>query len=125
MTGITRETIFSQTLIDVVYYTQKVQADILKSTTTDHYTVQSELDKNVKETGLKMQEYYRVWPTLEANTVLEKLVLKLKHILQSLLDKICLSDCDSAFENFQQTLIYEKTLCVREIMNAIQTKYMN
>ena len=60
-----------------------MQVDVLKSTITDHYTVQTKLDEETKETGLKTQEYYRNWAVLENNSVLQKLVFKLKHKLQS------------------------------------------
>ena len=69
LTGFTRENIHSQTRIDVVYCSQEVQVDVLKSPITDHYTVQTELDEETKETGLKMQEYYRNWAVLENNSV--------------------------------------------------------
>ena len=96
LTGFTREAINSQTRTDVVYYQQEVQVDVLKSTITDHYTVQTELDEETKETGSKMQEYCRNWAVLENNSVLEKLVFKLKHKLKCFQDKFCLLDCDSA-----------------------------
>ena len=57
-TGFTRQTIISQTRIDVVYCPQGVQVDVLKPTITDHYTVQTELDEKTIETGLKKQENY-------------------------------------------------------------------
>ena len=82
-----------------------MKVEILKSTITDHYTVQTELDEETKDTGLKMQQYYRHWAILENNSVLEKLVFKLKHKLQGFQDNFCLLDCDSSFEKFQQTII--------------------
>ena len=66
-----------------IYCSQEVQVDVLKSTITDHYTVQTKLDEETKETGLKTLEYYRNWAVLENNSVLKKLVFKLKHKLQS------------------------------------------
>ena len=81
LTGFTRETVNSQTKIDIVYCSQEVKVEVLKSTKTDHYTVQTELDEETKETCLKMQQYYRHWAILENNSVLEKLVFKLKHKL--------------------------------------------
>ena len=97
LTGFTnkKKTINSQTRIDIVYCSQEVKVEVLKSTITDHYTVQ---------TGLKMQQYYRHWAILENNSVLEKLVFKLKHKIH---DNFCLLDCDSSFEKFQQTTIDE------------------
>ena len=85
LTGFTnkKKTINSQTRIDIVYCSQEVKVEVLKSTITDHYTVQ---------TGLKMQQYYRHWAIQENNSVLEKLVFKLKHKKQ---DNFCLLDCDS------------------------------
>ena len=59
-----------------------MQVDVLKSIITDHYTVQTELVEETSETGLEKQEYYRKWAVLENNSVLEKLVFKLKHKLQ-------------------------------------------
>ena len=58
-----------------------MQVDILKSTINGHYTVQTELDEETKEIGLKMQEYYRNSVVLENNSALEKLVFKLRHKL--------------------------------------------
>ena len=52
----TRETINSQTRIDIVYCSQEVEVDVLKSTITDNYTVQNKLDEEAEETGLKMQQ---------------------------------------------------------------------
>ena len=57
LSGFTRETINSHTRIGVVYCSQEVQVDVRKSTITDHYTVQTALDEETKETGLKTQEY--------------------------------------------------------------------
>ena len=37
-----------------------MQEDILKSRPTDYYNVQTELDVETKETGLKMQEYDKI-----------------------------------------------------------------
>ena len=54
-----------------------------------------------------MQQYYRHWAILENNSVLEKLVFKLKHKLQGFQDDFCLLDCDSSFEIFRQTIINE------------------
>ena len=107
LTGFTRDTINSQTRIDIVFCSQEVKYEVLKSTITDHYTVQTELDEETKETGLKMQQYYRHWVILENNYVLEKLVFKMKHKLQGFQDTFCLLDCDSSFEKFQQTIIDE------------------
>ena len=107
LTGFTRETIISQTRIGIVYCPQEVKVEVLKSTLTDHYTVKSQLDEETKETGLRMQQYYRHWAFLENNSVLEKLVFKQKHKLQGFQDNFCLLDCDSSFEKFQQTLIDE------------------
>ena len=56
LTGFTRETTSSQTRNDIVYCSQDVTVDVPKSTITDHYTVQTELDEETKETGLKMQQ---------------------------------------------------------------------
>ena len=53
LTGFTRETINSQPRIDVAYCSQEVQVDLQKSTITDHYSVQTELHEETKETGLK------------------------------------------------------------------------
>ena len=50
LTGSTREAIISQTRINVVYCSQEVQVHVLKSAITDHYTVQTELDEETKET---------------------------------------------------------------------------
>ena len=107
LTGFTRETINSQTRIDIVYCSQEVKVEVLKSTITDHYTVKAELDEETKETGLRMQQYYRLWAILENNSVLEKLVFKLKHKLKGFQDNFCLLDCDPSFEKFQQTIIDE------------------
>ena len=104
LTGFTSETINSQTRIDIVYCSQEVKVEVLKSTITDHYTVQTGLDEETKETGLKMQQYYRYWAILENNYVLEKLAFKLKHKLQGFQDNFCLLDCDSSFDKFQQTI---------------------
>ena len=79
LTGFTRETINSQARYDIVHCSQEVKVEVLKSTVTDHYTVQTELDEKTKETGLKMQHYYRHRAILKNNSVLEKLVFKLKH----------------------------------------------
>ena len=79
LTGFTRETINSQTRTGV-YCSQEAQVDVLKSSITDHYTVQTELDEKMKETRLKMKEHYRNWAVLENNSVLEKLLFKLKQI---------------------------------------------
>ena len=51
-TGFTKETIISQTRIDIVYCSQEVKVEVLNSTITDHYTVKTELDEETKETGL-------------------------------------------------------------------------
>ena len=107
LTGFTRETINSQTRIDIVYCSQEVKVEVLKSAISDHYTVKTELDEETKETGLRMQQYNRHWAILENNSVLEKLVLKLKHKLQGFQDNFCLLDCDSSFEKNQQTIIDE------------------
>ena len=107
LTGFIRETINSQTRIDIVYCSQEVEVEVLKSTITDHYTVKTELDEETKETGLIMQQYYRHWAILENSSVLEKPVFKLKHKLQGFQVNFCLLDCDSSFEKFQQTLIDE------------------
>ena len=56
LTGFTRETINSQTRTDIVYCSQEVKVEVLKSTLTDHYTVQTELDEETKETGFKMHQ---------------------------------------------------------------------
>ena len=107
VTGFTRETNNSQTRIDIVYCSQEVKVEVVKSTITDHYTVKTELDEEAKETDLRMQQYYRHWAILENNSVFEKLVFKLKHKLQGFQYKFCLLDCDSSFEKFQQTIIDE------------------
>ena len=86
LTGFARETINSQTRIVIVYCSQEVKFDVLKSTITDHYNLQTELDEEKKETGFKMKRYYRSWAVLENNFVLEKLVFKLKHNLHSFRD---------------------------------------
>ena len=114
LTGFTRETINSQTRNGIVYCSQELKVEVLKSTITDHYTVKTELDEETKETGFKMQQYYRHWATLENNSVLEKIVFKLKHKLQEFQDIFCLSDCDSSFEKFQQTIIDEINYYVPE-----------
>ena len=107
LTGFTCETINSQTRIDIVYCSQEVKVVVLKSTITDHYTDQTELDEETRETGLKMQQYYRHWAILENNYVLENLVFKLKNKLEGFQDNFCLLDCDSSFEKIQQTIIDE------------------
>ena len=94
LTGFTRETINSQTRIDIVYCSREVKVEVLKSTITDHYTVKIELDEETKETGFRMQQYYRHWAILENNSVLEKLVFKMKHKFQGFQDNFCLLDCD-------------------------------
>ena len=104
LTGLTRDTLYSQTRIVVLYCSQEEQVGVLISTIFDHYTVQTELDDETKETRLKMQEYYTNWAVLENNVVLEKPAFKLKHKLQSFQNNFCLLDWDSAFEKFQQTL---------------------
>ena len=48
LTEFTRETINSQTRLDVVSCKQEVQVDVLKY---DHYTVQTELDEELIVTG--------------------------------------------------------------------------
>ena len=107
LTRFTRETINSQTRIDIVYWSKEVIVDVLKSAITDHYTVQTELDEEKKKTGLKIQQYYRHWAVLENISVLEKLVFKVKHKFKGFQDNFCLLDCDSSFEKFQQTIIDE------------------
>ena len=69
LTGFTRETINSQTKIDVVYCSQEEQVDVPKSTISDHYTVHTELDEETKETRSKTQEYYRNWAVQKNNSV--------------------------------------------------------
>ena len=54
-----------------------------------------------------MQQYYRHWAVLENNSVLEKLMFKLKNNFQGFQDNFGLLDCDSSFEKFQQTIIDE------------------
>ena len=105
LTGFTRETINSQTRIDIVYCSGEVK--VLKSTLTDHYTVKIKLDEETKETSLRTQQYYRNWAILDNNSVLEKLLFKLKHKLPSFQDNFRLLDFDSSFEIFQQTIIDE------------------
>ena len=51
--GFIRETIISQTRIDILICSQEVKVEVLKSTITDHYTFQTELDEKTKETGIK------------------------------------------------------------------------
>ena len=48
-TRFTRETIIFQTRTDIVYCSQEVKVEVLKSTTTDHYTVQTKLDEETKK----------------------------------------------------------------------------
>ena len=74
LTEFTRETINSQTRLDVVSCKQEVQVDVLKY---DHYTVQTELYEEPIVTGQKMQEYYKNLAALEHNSLLEKLVFQL------------------------------------------------
>ena len=106
-TGFTRETIISQTRIDLVYCSKEVNVEVLKSSITDHYTIKTELGEETKGTGLRMQQYYRHWAILENNSVLEKLVFKLKHKLQGFQDNLGLLDCDSSFEKFHETIFDE------------------
>ena len=114
LTGFPRENINSQTRIEIIYCSQEVKVEILKSTISDHYTVKTELDEETKETVLRKQQYYRHWAILENDFVLEKLVFKLKHKLQGFQDNFCLLDCDSSFESFQQTFVDEIKLYVPE-----------
>ena len=53
LTGFTRETINFQTKKYIVFCLQEVKVDVLKSTKTDHYTVQTELDEETKEKELE------------------------------------------------------------------------
>ena len=73
----------------------------------DHYTVQTELDEQTKETGLKMQQCYRHWAIPENISVLEKLVFNLKHKLPGFQANFCLLDCGLSFKKLQQTIIDE------------------
>ena len=107
LTGFTRETINSQTRTNIVYCSQEVKVEVLKSKITDHYTVKTELAEETEETGSRKEQYYRHWAILEKNSVLEKLVFKLKHKLQGFQDNFCLLDCNSSFEKSQQTIIDE------------------
>ena len=68
-----------------------------------------------------MKEHYRNWAVLENNSVLEKLLFKLKHKLQWFLDNFCLLDCDSALEKLQQFIIDEVKHCAREEIKDSQT----
>ena len=121
-TRFTRETIIFQTRIDIVYCSQEVKVEVLKSTITNHYTVQTKLDEETKKAGLKMQQYYRHWAILEHNSVSEKLVFKLKHKLQGF--QIIIFSCVAIhhLKIFDELLLMKKkTLCAREEIKVSQT----
>ena len=61
-----------------------------------------------------MKEYYRNWSVLGNNSLLEKLVFRMRHKLKCYKDNFCLLGCDSAFEKFQQTIIDETNYYVPE-----------
>ena len=119
LTGFNRETNNSQTRIDIVYCSREVKVEVLKSTITDHYTVQTELDEETKETGWKMQQYYRHWAILENNSVSEKLVFQMKHKLQVFQDRFGLRLI--IWKISTNYYWWNKTLCAREEIKGSQT----
>ena len=82
--GYTRESAMSRTNIDVVYFSKKVETEIIRSAVTDHYTVQIVFSDYVRKAVPQKNKVYRVWTVLENHLVLEKMVFKIRDKLGDL-----------------------------------------
>ena len=118
LTGINRETIYSRTGVDVVFCSQDGQINNVKSTIIDHYTDQIELDEELKETGLKMLEDYRIWVVLGKEFWKASIQFEAQNTMFT--GFFGLMNCGSIWKISTNFHSGNKTFCAREKIKACQ-----